>query len=380
MAITLRTVTGSALSFLQVDENFSSYYYSASVAGTTLTLFRTGSAGVIPPSSTTITIPSTSKWIDSGGGIQRTGLVRVFGPFAQGNGTTAATGLNSHAEGNDTVASATGSHAEGLGTVASGSYQHVQGQYNISSSAQSAFIIGNGTANGSRSNLVFASGSTVDITGSLNVGSANVDGRIAVYANIPEVLIARLNGDSSLRLNAGSTITPSASIDHVGGAGRFFEINSNQSIKLSTGREERITIQNNGGIIINSGGLADSNAVFQVNEQSEFTGSLRGFVSATTIASTTASIDFSTGNFFTVQLVSGSTTHISASNIRPGQTTSIRVTQPNPAGGTATFSGAFKQPDGYPYIPTTTALGVDVLTVVSFDSANAYMVSVNKLA
>ena len=52
MAITLRTVTGSALSFVQADTNFSSLYYSASVTGNTLTLFKTGSATIgIPPSS-----------------------------------------------------------------------------------------------------------------------------------------------------------------------------------------------------------------------------------------------------------------------------------------------------------------------------------------
>ena len=99
---------------------------------------------------------------------------------AEGNGTramayaahaegisTLAQGLNSHAEGRLTTASGDSSHAEGFNTVASGSYQHVQGQFNISSSAQSAFIIGNGTANGSRSNLVFASGSTFQVTGSV---------------------------------------------------------------------------------------------------------------------------------------------------------------------------------------------------------------------
>ena len=59
-----------------------------------------------------------------------------------------------------------------MATVASGSYQHVQGQYNLSSSAQSAFIVGNGTADGSRSNLIFASGSQVQITGSLIVSGS----------------------------------------------------------------------------------------------------------------------------------------------------------------------------------------------------------------
>ena len=86
---------------------------------------------------------------------------------AEGYGTTAA-GVASHAEGNNTVASGDYSHAEGNSTVASGDYQHVQGQYNLSSSAQSAFIVGNGTGVGAlRSNLIFASGSQVQVTGSV---------------------------------------------------------------------------------------------------------------------------------------------------------------------------------------------------------------------
>ena len=48
----------------------------------------------------------------------------------------------------------------------------MQGQWNISSSAVSAFILGNGTSASSRSNLIFASGSQVEITGSLIVSSS----------------------------------------------------------------------------------------------------------------------------------------------------------------------------------------------------------------
>lgn len=228
MAITLRTVTGSALSYLQVDTNFSSYYYSSSISGSTVTFFKTGSVAIgEPPSSSSITLPLPSKWTDITGGIQRTSLVRVVGPFAQGNsnvsaagvyshaqgaltqaiGTgshaegysstangiyshaegestqatnigahaegflTEASGQYSHAEGRSTLASGTGSHAEGLGTIASGDYQHTQGKYNIASSEESAFIVGNGTSDGSRSNLIHAAGTTVQVTGSLNVTS-----------------------------------------------------------------------------------------------------------------------------------------------------------------------------------------------------------------
>ena len=85
---------------------------------------------------------------------------------AEGISTTAR-GTNSHAEGYNTIAYGQGSHAEGNGTIASGSYQHVQGQYNMTSSAAGAFIIGNGTSNLNRSNLLFASGTQVNIPGDL---------------------------------------------------------------------------------------------------------------------------------------------------------------------------------------------------------------------
>ena len=267
MAIVLRADTGSALSHNQVDTNFTSFFYSASLAGGTLTFFRTGSTVLgVTNTSSSYSLVSDGFWTGSAGNISRLSTVTVSGSFingalctvpgifahAQGLGTqaggnyshaegylTQATSLYSHAEGNGTTAIATGSHAEGFqtqargiyshaegdraiasgsyshaegqqteaignyshaeggrtfaignyshaeglsteargeyshtegnSTVASGSYQHVQGQYNISSSAQSAFIIGNGTSDSTRSNLVFASGSTFQVTGSLNV-------------------------------------------------------------------------------------------------------------------------------------------------------------------------------------------------------------------
>ena len=101
---------------------------------------------------------------------------------AEGDGTESF-GANSHSEGQDTLANAKGSHAEGsgtttygeyshsegLGTITNGQFQHVQGQFNLTASTNSAFIIGNGSDDSNRSNLVFASGNQVDIYGDLNV-------------------------------------------------------------------------------------------------------------------------------------------------------------------------------------------------------------------
>jgi hypothetical protein len=132
---------------------------------------------------------------------------------AEGFGAVSV-GQYSHAEGVSTEARADYSHAEGFSTIASGEYQHVQGQYNISSSAPAAFIIGNGTSNTARRNLVFASGSVFEITGSLNV-SGSITGSLfgtASWAN--NVVSASFASTSSVALRglitasvAGATIT-----------------------------------------------------------------------------------------------------------------------------------------------------------------------------
>ena len=87
---------------------------------------------------------------------------------AEGYQTTAV-GLYSHAEGESTTAVGQSSHAEGFSTIAAGTSQHVQGVFNRSTTDPYAFILGNGASDGSRSNLIYASGSLVQITGSLIV-------------------------------------------------------------------------------------------------------------------------------------------------------------------------------------------------------------------
>jgi hypothetical protein len=83
--------------------------------------------------------------------------------------TTTANGNYSHTEGSNTITNGEASHAEGYNTITVDSYQHAQGQFNLAVSGAGAFIVGNGIDNFNRSNLIFASGSSVQITGSLDV-------------------------------------------------------------------------------------------------------------------------------------------------------------------------------------------------------------------
>ena len=133
------------------------------------------------------------------------GTTVASGPNSHAEGQlTLASGTNAHAEGRLTTASGDGAHANGLGTVALGNYQHVQGLYNISSSTQGAFIVGNGTNSSTRSNLIFAAASQVQITGSLNVSQG---------------ITGSLFGTSSYASTSSYALTASYALNGGGGGG-----------------------------------------------------------------------------------------------------------------------------------------------------------------
>jgi len=99
-------------------------------------------------------------------------ITKATGEYSHAEGdNTQAKGNYSHAEGQETIASGSYSHAEGYQTIALANHQHVQGQFNAISSVPSAFIVGNGTDNNNRSNLIHAAGNEVQISGSFSLAS-----------------------------------------------------------------------------------------------------------------------------------------------------------------------------------------------------------------
>ncbi len=110
-----------------------------------------------------------------------------------------------------------------------------------------------------------------------------------------------------------------------------------------------------------------------------YSGSVRGIVLPLTISSQTASMDLSRGNFFTLTLVSGSNTHISCSNINPGETISLRITQSPASFGTVSFAPTIKISQFSPYIATPISSSVDVISFLSFDTSAIYGAAVNNL-
>jgi hypothetical protein len=109
-----------------------------------------------------------------------------------------------------------------------------------------------------------------------------------------------------------------------------------------------------------------------------FSGSVRGAVIPLTISSNTASMDCSLGNFFTLTLPTGSTTFLNPTNIRPGETLSLRITQI--LNGTLRYPNTVKFPLANAY---TASVGfantTDILTFVSYDTASLFAVATNTL-
>ena len=106
-------------------------------------------------------------------------------------------------------------------------------------------------------------------------------------------------------------------------------------------------------------------------------GSVKGVVNALSITSNTASLNLTNGNFFTLTLPTAVNTFVSASNITPGQTINLVVS--NNGTGTATFSNNIKQPSGSFYTATTGAGAVDVVTLISVDGSNLYMANTKNM-
>ncbi|MDB4232123.1 hypothetical protein N9795_00305 [Candidatus Pelagibacter sp.] len=160
---------------------------------------------------------------------------------AEGSNTTAE-GESSHAEGYGTLSSGKYSHAEGYFTTASGNYQHVQGQYNRTSSADSVFIHGNGTSNSNRSNLIFASGSQFQVTGSLLVtgsntliGTKTITGSVFISGSKTIIgtntITGSLNITGSTTINNILTLVPTSSLPTGQPTGSFIVSGSGANCK-----------------------------------------------------------------------------------------------------------------------------------------------------
>jgi len=358
----------------------SSFATSASVAISASTAVSGG--GLIPGSATAFrsaphltTLPATASGANSialGSGAYVLGA----GSVAIGNASSAQS-LRSVAIGNQVTASGVDSIALGYQVTATGT-KGININNIIKYDGTSISLVGPTQVTGSlsTSTTLFVSGAA-SLSGSLNVsGSSLFNGPVTInntasadYWMVDTKPFARLSSDTIIagRIDA-------ADQDFIL-AGRNFN-GTSPAITMTDG----VFIYNEtsheftGSVSLSS--TLDVAGTTTLKGSTILSGSVRGEVRALSITSQTASLDCSTDNFFTLLLVSGSTTHVNPSNILPGQTINLRVKQASAPSGSISFASSVKQVSGSAYTPTSTANAEDIITFVSFDSTNLYLSNV----
>jgi hypothetical protein len=193
------------------------------------------------------------------------------------------------------------------------------------------------------------------------------------------------SGLTVLGTSTSTTAIPITTIDGTYGSlftGRYNAQDGNKSKSAETvfavGTGTSYTTRKT-GFLIDSGSNTFIEGTLNVSGSTTVTGSVLGNIVPLTISSNTASMNLSQGNFFTLTLVSGSTTHLTATNTTPGQTINVLVTQSNPAGGSLTYNPAFKFAQGTAYTASVSAGAKDILTFVTFDSSTIYAAAIKNL-
>ena len=268
-------------------------------------------------------------------------------------------------------------------------------------SGETVFAVGTGTGTaGRRTGFLIDSGSNTYVSGTFNVnGTSNFGGAVAVNdSNM------NLTNSSSLNLTSGSSVfvdgagVISGSIVGIGNVSAFSASIASQfdnitfdsssflitaSVNLNTitftkGDTTTFNLTVDTGSAGGGGGFPYSGDA-QISGSLGITGSFRGFVNSISIASSTASIDMNQGNFFTLSLPSSGTTHITATNIKAGQTINLKVVQNGTTATTVAFSPNIKFAGGYDYTATPNTGAVDLLSFVTFDTTEILATSVKNL-
>ena len=79
----------------------------------------------------------------------------------------------------------------------------------------------------------------------------------------------------------------------------------------------------------------------------------------------------------TLTLADSATTHITATNIKPGLSAALLIT--TGTNSTASLAPILLQPSGSSYIASSGSNKKDILSFISFDSTNMYVVSTKTL-
>ena len=84
--------------------------------------------------------------------------------------------------------------------------------------------------------------------------------------------------------------------------------------------------------------------------------------------------------FFTLTLAAGADTHLTATNIKPGATYNLKITNDASTPGTISFGSMFEFENGVPFAATANTSAVDVMSFISWDGTSLQAVGLSNFS
>jgi hypothetical protein len=236
--------------------------------------------------------------------------------------------------------------------------------------------------NTSVSNINSFTASTITSLNSLNAFTASLDATYATDAQLNySASVLQANIDTKLNTSSFNTFSSSVATSFSSSTGTINQFTASQ-LTINAGYNSYTSSNNTKWTTLGNltGSYATTGSNNFIGNQTitgslTITGSAYNSVISASIASSTASLDFSKGNMFTLTLPATVKTNINIQNITPGQTAMLRIRTAGTS-ASASFSTNVYQPNSAYYVPTSTSGSEDILTFSSFDSTKAYLVSV----
>jgi len=316
--------------------------------------------------------------------------------FTASNGNTS---LNNYTQSNDTKWNIIGSLTGSLATTGSNSFV---GKQTINNTGGIAIqLTGSLQLTGSNSNTINGQ-TTINVAGgnglTINGGGLLAQGTIVSQDNIyalgataPNIFVAA-NTSGTGSQYPGNTVIVAPELyptDIYGG----FSINNSagstlggmitQTYSNEYGSTNTFMVIGGGAYNGSDTSIAFPNAAVEIWKPTTIksglvvTGSVKQNVVPVTIASSTASLDLSTGTYFTLTLANNTTTHIKPTNVAAGVSATVVIT--TGTNSSASLAPTMLQPSGLQYTASLGSSKTDILSLVSINTTNTYVVSTKNL-
>ena len=223
---------------------------------------------------------------------------------------------------------------------------------------------------------------TASVSSSNSVTSASFDSRIDYISSSYATTGSNVFSGSQIinnllqsnTLYVTGSITASSYSGSVNGIGNVTTFSTSVDSRLTTNSQSVAAFSSSAYVAYAQLAVANNYTANQT-----ITGSAKGKVAALSVASSTASLDCSSGNFFTLTIPASTVTLINPTNIQAGQTVGVLLTQNNPTGSVRWPSNCKFSSGSAAFTGSAIANAIDLVTFVTFDTTTLYMGGVKNL-